>query len=146
MKNILIVIAVLILVGGGFILFQGRGKSVPAPGSESSQSSPTTPPSDEQVTQPPSVKTENEVTYSSNGFTPKTLTVTVGTEVTFINTSSDSMWVASNPHPIHADYSGFDARRSYGTGESYTFTFTKKGTWGYHNHRDPGDTGTVVVE
>ncbi|MFB6115769.1 MAG: hypothetical protein ABEK04_05815, partial [Candidatus Nanohalobium sp.] len=69
---------------------------------------------------------------------------------------SGSMWVASNQHPIHSQYSGTsrsqhcgssaDAFDQCSTGNTYRFTFTKKGEWGYHNHVNPGHTGTVIVE
>ena len=57
-----------------------------------------------------------------------------------------SLWVASNPHPIHTDYSDFDAKRGYAKGERYSFTFFKQGTWKYHNHLNPGEGGVIVVE
>ena len=57
-----------------------------------------------------------------------------------------SLWVASNPHPIHTDYSDFDAKRGYAKGERYSFTFFKQGTWKYHNHLNSGESGVIVVE
>lgn len=89
---------------------------------------------------------ENVVTYSETGFSPSILRVKAGTIVVFKNGESEAMWVASNPHPIHTDYSGFDAKRGYANGESYSFTFAKPGTWKYHNHLNPGEGGTIVVE
>lgn len=89
---------------------------------------------------------ENVVTYGDVGFSPSVLRVKVGATVTFKNGESETMWVASNPHPIHTDYSGFDAKRGYAKGESYSFTFAKSGTWKYHNHLNPSEGGTIVVE
>jgi len=86
------------------------------------------------------------VEYTEQGFTPKTITVKVGTTVTWINKDSDPMWVASNPHPIHTDLPGFDARKQIPTDGTYSYTFTKVGNWDYHNHLNPDNTGTVVVE
>jgi len=73
-----------------------------------------------------------------------------------VNQSTLDMWVGSDEHPTHTEYDGtkkddhcpnptntvFDQCSS---GDSYTFTFTKAGTWGYHNHKVKEDTGTVVV-
>jgi plastocyanin len=98
------------------------------------------------------------VTYTDSGFSPKTVNVKVGQAVTFVNQSSHPMWVASDPHPLHNGYDGTTrdthCAASYtgpkpfdecSTATSFTFTFTKAGTWGYHNHAVDEDAGTVVV-
>jgi len=85
------------------------------------------------------------ITYTDGGFNPKTVTVKVGTTVTFMNDSSGLMWVASDPHPVHTLLSGFDELNSVSKGGSYEYTFTKVGTWTYHNHMNPSLKGTVVV-
>ncbi len=90
--------------------------------------------------------TLTEVTFTDNGFTPATVTIKKGETVRFTNQSSELMWVASNPHPTHTDYSEFDERTSVGAGGSYEFTFTKIGNWKYHNHKDPSGKGEIIVE
>lgn len=87
-----------------------------------------------------------EVSYTSSGFSPTTVTIKKGATVKFINKSGNKMDVASNPHPTHTDYSGFDQWKSASKGkDEYSFTFEKVGTWGYHNHAKASDGGTVVV-
>lgn len=86
------------------------------------------------------------VDYTDSGFSPKSITVKVGDTVTWTNKSGGSMWVASNPHPVHTDLSGFDELGSAGSGETYSYTFTKAGNWKYHNHVNAGDGGVVVVQ
>ena len=87
-----------------------------------------------------------EVDYTATGFSLATVTVKKGTTVKFINKSGGSMSVASNPHPIHTDYPGFDQYKSSQKGQNeYDFTFDKVGTWGYHNHLNASDGGTVIV-
>lgn len=88
----------------------------------------------------------NVVSYSSSGFSPAVLRIKSGTTVTFRNDSTEGLWVASNPHPSHSDLSIFDTLRSIGRGEIFTFTFTRLGTWGYHNHLSPRFAGTIIVE
>lgn len=97
------------------------------------------------LSQPPA-NVQNTVTYTDSGFSPSTLTVKKGDTVTFKNNASDDMWVASNPHPTHTDYPGFDVKRKMAPGEIYQFTFTKTGSWGYHNHTNPSERGTIVVQ
>ncbi len=97
------------------------------------------------------------VSYTADGFTPKTITIKKGELITFVNGSGTKMWVASAQHPAHIVYSGttlaahcpdtsgtaFDQCES---GMSFTFTFTKTGTWGYHNHLRASDWGSITVE
>lgn len=94
----------------------------------------------------PAVAAKVEVDYTNAGFSPQTVTVKKGTTVVFINKSDSKMDVASNPHPTHTDYPGFDQYKSSQKGQNeYDFTFDKVGTWGFHNHLNPSDGGTVIV-
>lgn len=88
----------------------------------------------------------NVVKITDDGFEPSTLTVSAGDTVEFDNDSSDDSWPASDVHPTHELYPGFDAGKPLLSGESYSFTFTKTGSWGYHNHLEPDVQGTIVVE
>ncbi len=90
----------------------------------------------------------------SNGFVPNNLVVKKGDTVTFINRDTSEHWPASNIHPTHTLYpesggcigSKFDACRGLKSGESWSFTFDQKGTWGYHDHLHPNLRGTIIVE
>lgn len=96
------------------------------------------------------------VNHSPGGFSPKTLTVRAGTRVTFVHQGTGPMWVASDEHPVHSQYSGTE-RASHcpdpggiafdqcSSGTTYSFVFNKAGSWGYHNHMSPEDKGTIVV-
>ena len=86
------------------------------------------------------------ISYSDSGFSPSNVTVKKGETLKFKNDSTGNMWIASNGHPVHSDYPGFDAGRSYNPGESYVFTFDRSGSWNYHNHLNPGRSGTIIVE
>lgn len=85
------------------------------------------------------------VTYTDSGFSPSTIMINQGDTVTFVNQSSRRMDVASDPHPLHTDYPGFDEKEGSGPGASYSFTFDRIGQWSYHNHNMPRDKGTVNV-
>jgi plastocyanin len=89
--------------------------------------------------------TLHTVTFDGSSFSPRTLTVKKGDTVQFKNTGSRSIWIASDPHPIHTKYGTFDARRGYAPSETYSFTFDKTGTWGYHDHLASQNTGTITV-
>ena len=101
---------------------------------------------------------ETTVRYGSSGFSPETVTISAGETVQFMNERADPMWVASDEHPTHTEYSGTsrnehcgpgDAEEAFDqceSGDSFTFTFTQTGSWDYHNHLNPSDGGTIVVE
>lgn len=99
------------------------------------------------------------VKYTDQGFEPATLTVPAGTTVTFVNQSAGEMWIGSDQHPSHTSYDGtskdehcapgYTGAKPFdecGTGSTYTFTFLKAGTYGYHNHKNDDDRGTIVVQ
>ena len=99
------------------------------------------------------------VALSSSGFSPNSITIAKGDTVTWTNTGGSSMWVASAVHPSHtsydgtsksehcaAGYSGVTPFDQCGSGTSYSFTFNETGTWNYHNHLNPSETGIVVVK
>ena len=111
------------------------------------------------VTEDPVVN-DNTIKITSSGFSPKKVTVKAGTTVTFVNQDSNQHWPASAMHPTHTLYPGssitkcdtseqskiFDACKGLAQGGAFSFTFTEKGSWKYHDHLSISSTGTVVVE
>lgn len=134
MKKIIIGIVVLVVIIILVIAF-GSTKSVTAP----ITTTVTTPITTDQ-------NIETVITYTDEGFSPVSVTVKQGETVTFENKSSNSFWPASNDHPSHLIYPEFDPKKKIPAGESYTFTFDKIGTWGYHNHIKASQKGTIIVE
>lgn len=105
----------------------------------------------EEVTVPYSAT----VSYNGERFWPEEALIREGGRVHFVNNGDTDMWIASDNHPRHDRYllkdnaqcgtSDFDQCTAVGPGETWTFVFNRSGTWGYHNHVDAKDTGTVVV-
>jgi plastocyanin len=97
---------------------------------------------------------EHIVEITASGYSPNQITIELGEEVTWTNRNSRAHWVASAVHPTHAAYpepggcigSKFDSCRALEPGENWSFTFNQKGTWFYHDHLNPSNTGSVVVE
>lgn len=85
------------------------------------------------------------ITYSEGGFSPASVKVKVGQEVTFKNTSSSNVEVNSAPHPTHTLYPELNIN-GVAAGASGSTTFSKAGTYKYHNHLNAGQNGTIVVE
>ena len=88
---------------------------------------------------------KNIVTYKNGLFTPSNFSVKSGVAVSFVNESDEDMWIAANPHPSHTSLSSFDAKRGIKPGETYKYTFVKRGSFGYHDHLHPMSRGTLSV-
>lgn len=152
MKALLWIVAIVIVVGGAWYLLVQTPSGTPTP----------TATSNEPATSSSAAATVPKISYTDTGFSPSSLTVPVGTTVTFADTASDAMYIASSPHPTHQDYDGttravhcaagytgatpFDECTAAKPGQSWTFTFTKPGTWKFHNHANPTEFGSVTVQ
>lgn len=153
-----VIIVLIIVVAGGWYFLSNT--EVKAPGTQTSVTNQM--PVIGSTTTEMIVETatpDATVAYTEQGFSPKSITVTLGTTITFINQSSEGMWVASAAHPTHIIYSGtglsqhcpdttnsaFDACAAVAPGDSFSFTFNKEGTWKYHNHMNASQTGAVIV-
>lgn len=165
-KIVIGIIVIALLIGIGWTLFATQLEETNQVTNEPQQTleteaetpPPPAPPAEESEDAETGTQAETAtVTYTDSGFQPGSLSVPVGTTVTFTNESSDTMWVASDVHPTHTEYSGasrvehcsggssaaaFDQCQ---VGQTYSFTFNKPGTWGYHNHQMSFHTGTITV-
>jgi plastocyanin len=86
-----------------------------------------------------------EIDFDGSKFVPASVDIKVNDWVFFKNKSTTDMWVASNPHPTHTDYPGFDSKQPISPGSEYKFQFTKAGNWGFHDHLNPSIGGVVNV-
>jgi hypothetical protein len=86
-----------------------------------------------------------EIQYTESGYSPNLLIVPLGSAVGFKNTTNIPMWTASDPHPLHSDFSVFDAQKDYLSKETYIFEFTSLGTFSFHNHEKSIHRGIVRV-
>ena len=94
---------------------------------------------------PSAVENQASVTLTSSGFSPATLTIKAGTTVTWTNKSGSDATVNSNPHPVHTDYPPLNLG-SFSDGGTLSLKFDKPGTYGYHNHLNPSEKGTIIVQ
>ncbi|HTK59608.1 MAG TPA: plastocyanin/azurin family copper-binding protein [Candidatus Baltobacteraceae bacterium] len=162
MKRLLSIASILLLVGAGCAVgqqadFQAQTPPAAEPaqpaqpatgtGTSAQPAQPANPPSDEIKAEiDANLSLRASVAINAGGaFSPATITVKKGTTVTWTNEGSAKVWIASDPHPVHDGYPGLDSGTDIGTGASYSFTFEKTGSWGYHNHLNPLVKGTVIV-
>lgn len=90
------------------------------------------------------------ISYTDTGFSASSLTVSVGTTVTWTNESSRALWIQSDASadsdcPSAGTQGALDECKSVTAGGSYSFTFTEPGTVTYRNREYDHDTGSITV-
>jgi plastocyanin len=123
-----------VIVAGLFTsLLAGCGSS-----SNSAPTTPTTP------TNP------NVVTITSTGVSPKTINISLGNRVTFVNNDSRTHNMFSDPHPEHTDCPEINQVGFLTPGQSRdTGNFVVARSCGFHDHDDPLTTslqGTIIIK
>ena len=90
------------------------------------------------------------ITIANNAVSPKSITVTRGSQVTFVNDDTPSHDMESDPHPIHTDCPEINQVGFLSSGQSRrTGTLTVARTCGYHDHnRDMVESlqGTITIQ
>lgn len=114
------------------VLLAGCSASRPATGSGSGTSMPMG-----SVTAPAAPVSGNQVTIDGFAFAPATLTVPVGTTVTWTNRDEEPHTVAASDGSFHSP--------GMGTGATFTHTFSDAGTFDYVCSIHPMMRGSVVV-
>lgn len=85
------------------------------------------------------------VYYGLGVFSPTNIRIHVGDSVKFQNDSDTPIRVVSDRSGGVPELAGFDSVNDVPSKDSFTFTFTESGTFGYHNGKNPSDEGTVIV-
>ena len=139
---IIAVIALLVIGGGVFALTSNSDEPTSSTTQSSDQGSPSQNATD---TTGDSTDSTNTITYTDDGFSPVSLTVAAGTTITVKNDSSGILQFSSNPHPEHTDEEDLNLK-SLSPGKTATFTVSRTGSFGFHNHLNEEHDGTLVVE
>ncbi len=85
------------------------------------------------------------IVFTENGFTPPNLTIYEGDTVTFSSKTGEAFWPASNVHPTHSSFPDFDPRKPLSADEKWSFTFTKAGSYKFHDHINSTFEGEITV-
>ena len=88
---------------------------------------------------------DTAIVLTDTGFEPREVHIAKGSTVTFSTTRDIPFWPASDPHPSHGMYRGFDPVGPIQPGETWSFTFDTTGEWEFHDHLRSYYTGTVYV-
>jgi plastocyanin len=91
----------------------------------------------------------NVVTITAGGVSPNSLTVTAGTQVTFINSDTGIHLMYSDPHPEHTDCPEINQVGALDPGKTrQTGNLNAVRTCGFHDHNQPLNAslrGTILV-
>lgn len=142
-KYIVVVIAAIVVFAvGGFVVMSSDGKvnkPVNTTPVSQQQSSVSTNSNGTSTNEQPAAS--NVVTIKNSAFSPAILAVKVGTTVTW--NQEDSLQHDIVPDKSSSDFEG--SQRLLAKGESYSYTFTKAGTYKYHCTPHPFMKGAIEV-
>jgi plastocyanin len=88
---------------------------------------------------------KNTVWIVDGNFTPAVVTVAVGERITWVNKDLYKRKIASDPHPTGTSLPDLISSELTKDG-SFSFSFTNKGQWGYHDYLNPIKKGTIIVQ
>jgi len=78
------------------------------------------------------------ITISETGVSPAELRISVGQQVRFVNNTSQTHMMRSNPYPVHTDCPPINELPVLSAGQSgLTGALTEQRTCGYHDHQQP---------
>src|SRR5476651_1009716 len=84
---------------------------------------------------------EVTITLNKDGFSPKEVTIKVGSAVRWKNSSGDKQTVNSDNYPSNQLHRELNFGE-FNTGSSVVYIFKNVGTYGYHNQFHHGQQGT----
>jgi plastocyanin len=88
---------------------------------------------------------ELSIVLKRDGFSPQNLVVTEGDTVVFSTDMENAFWPASNVHPTHTAYPDFDPKKPIASHDTWSYTFTKAGTYKFHDHIVSTYEGEITV-
>ncbi len=137
-KLLLAGLAVVVVVLAGVVFLGTKGNNTANPVTQNQTT---------QKQNPTPAKTieGKEVTVTNTGFELQTITIKAGQRVVWTNKSGASVTVNSDSHPTHLLWPFLNLGQ-FVDGSSVSVVFEKAGKYTYHNHLNPSQTGTVIVE
>jgi plastocyanin len=90
------------------------------------------------------------ITITSSGVSPRNVTISAGSRVSFVNNDTRAHMMNSDPHPTHGDCPAIDDVSFISAGQTKTTgNLTAARVCGYHDHNEPtviGLQGTITVQ
>src|SRR3972149_6478887 len=134
-------IVLVLVVGAGAFFFLNMNKSQTG---VTNNASPTESTSSEEKTTKETQIEEVEISLTNQGFSPASITIDKETKVVWTNNSGVMANVSSAPLPIHTNSPPLNLG-NFGDGDTRELIFSDSGTYGYHNHLNATQRGTIIV-
>ena len=128
-QNSLTILFVLLVLLAGFFLLQNNKTA-----------KQTT-----QTTKHAPLPKEVTITLDKNGFSPKEVTINVGSAVRWKNVSGDKQTVNSDDYPTNQLHKELNFG-IFNNGSTVVYIFTKPGIYGFHNQYHYEQQGKVIVK
>lgn len=99
----------------------------------------------QETTKTVSQPTEIIVEITATGFSPQTIKIKSGDQVSFINQDSKPHQIKSDPHPADNLYPFLNTDEILMTNESVTLPFEQSGTFTYHDELNPLEFKGIII-
>jgi plastocyanin len=137
-KKAIVIIILAIIIGGIAIAAKNNNNNSDNSSKTPQNTAPSSPSNTSNNTPAPPSSSASSVTIQNMTFTPASISVKKGTIVTWKN--NDNL-----AHTVTADSGKGPNSSTVSPGDTYSFTFTKVGTFKYHCSIHPDMHGTVTV-
>lgn len=141
LASVMGVIALLVL---GFVVYSMTRSQNSTDSTQSTSPSQTKTAETPGTSQIDSTAESATITYTDEGFSPSALKVKAGTTIRVVNNASDALEFSSDNHPTHLKNSELNMD-VLAAGESGTFTVTRTGEYGFHDHLNAANEGSLTV-
>ncbi|MBI2590509.1 MAG: cupredoxin domain-containing protein [Candidatus Blackburnbacteria bacterium] len=141
MRTLWGLVVVLLVLGGGYIIYRSFGNNTSSLNTAVDRAQELVPTVSEQIE---NVNTQT-VEIGANGYSPSSVTIKKGTKVTWKNEGSKMANVSSDPHPQHTSYAPLNLGNIQDQ-KSASLVFNETGTFNYHNHLQPSQKGSIIVQ
>lgn len=138
-KKVLAGVVIAIIVAAGLVVFVAGKDSQPTTVSKQASETSSMEHESSKNSTEENADSTNKVAIENFVYTPQRITIKVGTTVTWTNQDSVGHTVTADD-----DQEGPDSEL-LSQGQSYSFTYTKTGTFSYHCAPHPNMTGVVEV-
>jgi plastocyanin len=85
------------------------------------------------------------IEYTKSGFAPRSLSVTAGEEIRFVNYSGGTMKIGTDILNTTIGYANYKQPNTVGSSGVFQIAVPTEGTWVYQNLNNPSATGTIKV-
>jgi plastocyanin len=135
-----VVLLLVLMIAGATWLRHSKGGATPIDSSATAMSAEAMPSADPPASSAATAPTQAKISIDNFSFKPKALSVAVGATVTWVNHDDVPHTATSAGDQIVFDSKALD------TDDTFSFTFTKPGTYRYYCKVHSHMTGTVVVK